>query len=33
VAGLEHYYVERDDPPNSLETASSSYDAMLELNF
>ena len=33
VAGLEHYYVERDDPPNSLKTASRSYDAMLELNF
>jgi sugar phosphate isomerase/epimerase len=32
LSGLEHYYVEHDNTPNSLMTASKSFDALLKLN-
>ena len=32
LSGLEHYYVEHDNPPDSLMTASKSFDALLKLN-
>jgi sugar phosphate isomerase/epimerase len=32
LSGLEHYYVEHDNPPDSLMTASRSFDALLKLN-
>ena len=33
LAGFKHYYVERDDPTDSLETAARSYRAVSELEF
>ena len=32
LSGLEHYYVEHDNPPDSLMTAANSFDALLKLN-
>ena len=32
LSGLEHYYVEHDHPPDSLMTASKSFNALLKLN-
>ncbi len=32
-AGLEHFFAERDDPPNSLVTASNSFNAMLKFEY
>jgi len=32
LSGLEHYYVEHDNPPDSLMTASKSFNALLKLN-
>ena len=32
LSGLEYYYVEHDNPPDSLMTASKSFDALLKLN-
>jgi len=31
-SGLEHYYVEHDNPPDSLMTASKSFYAFLKIN-
>ena len=33
MAGLEHFFAERDDPSNSLITASNSFNAMLKLEY
>jgi hypothetical protein len=32
LSGLEHYYVEYDHSPDSLMTASKSFNALLKLN-
>jgi hypothetical protein len=32
-AGLEHFFAERDDPTNSLVTASNSFNAMLKFEY
>jgi len=32
LSGLKHYYVEHDNPPDSLMTAANSFDALLKLN-
>ena len=33
MAGLEHFFAERDDPPDSLVTASNCFNAMLKLEY
>ena len=33
LAGLQHFYVERDDPEDSLTTAANSFKAISELTF
>ena len=33
IAGLKHYFVERDDPQISMETASRSYAAVSTVTF
>ena len=32
-AGFQHYYVERDDPPDSIVSATNSYSAVAKLEF
>jgi len=32
-AGFQHYYVERDDPPDSIVSAANSYAAAAKLEF
>jgi sugar phosphate isomerase/epimerase len=32
-AGFQHYYVERDDPPDSMVSAANSYSAVAKLEF
>ena len=33
IAGLKHYFVERDDPTDSFQSASNSFNAMAKLDF
>jgi sugar phosphate isomerase/epimerase len=32
-AGFQHYYVERDDPPDSIISAANSYSAAAKIEF